>query len=252
MPVRRRWPSRLGVLGLLASPLALTLASSSTARAEDALHDDDSCRAGGGIVLYVDDEPAPRCASLLGDADVRASNELWRSERIMAVESGGRTLDVVHTDAQLRRPEVRTLSGMAVSEIHRAQVVEEPCDDEELSMTDAGPGGDAGELVYDEPVFERVARVELSEPWAELCGQDSLFLRVDDALGARGRVLHIDRRGVLAHLGGRLVWLSRSGSAAPVFRTTWRSGFSVVTDADLKPSPSKKKRRPKRRSRRRR
>lgn len=247
---------RLGVGGLLAAPLALSLALPGQARADDT-SSDSSC--GGAVEILVDDQPAPRCALLLGDADAREHNEAWRVERIMAVESGSRTFDVVHTDAKLRRPEVRALPGMVVREIFEAEVTEEPCADEGAALddVDAGPDADAGEIAAlpGEAVLERVARVELSERWAEVCGQDTVVLRVDDALGARGRVVHIDRRGVLAHLGGRLVWLSRSGAEAPVFRTTWRSGFSVVTDAvgkpAAKPKPKATKKRPQRRSRRR-
>jgi hypothetical protein len=236
-PPRRRSALRLGVRGLLATPLALSLALPGEARGDDT-SSDGTCS--GSSEIVVDGQPAPRCALLLGDADAREDNQAWRAEHIMAVESGSRTLDVVHTDAKLRRPEARSLPGMVVREIFEAEVIEEACADEgaEQGVLDAGPDTDAGEIaaLTGEPVLERVARVELSERWAEVCEQDAVVLRVDDALGARGRVVHIDRRGVLAHLGGRLVWLSRLGAEAPVFRTTWRSGFSVVTNAVAKPA----------------
>lgn len=257
--VRRMGPSRLGVRGLLAAPLTLSLALSGAALAEGAATDE--C---GRVELFLDDQPAPRCAVLFGDEDARARNESWRSGHIMAVESGSRTLDVLHTDAQLRQPKVRSLSGMVVREVFDAEL-EERCadpeaqddldegDEDELELGDAGP--DAEEDTTPEPqaevARERVARVKLSESWASLCGQDSVVVRVDDSLGERGRVLHIDRRGLLTHLGGQLVWLGRVGAEAPVFRTTWQSSFSVSTETVSKPAPqSNQRKRPPNRNRR--
>lgn len=248
---------------LLVAPFVLAFAFSSPSLAQDAELAEE-CAPGQRHVVYIDDVPQPRCEILFGDADVRGDNESWRTERIMAVESGTVTLDVIHTDAQLKRPRPRTLAGMGVVETFVASVAEEECeadsdeyiDDLDGGTLEEGDGGDDLSAESSEPAAlehesrEVVARIDLSDRWASLCGQSSLILRVDDAIGAGGRVLHIDRRGVLAHLGGELVWLGKLGASVPAFRTTWRSHFSVSTDTAGVKKPAKKKK--KRRSRRKR
>lgn len=254
--------------------MLLALAIPNGSFAQEADHGGEACASGQQRALYVDDVLQPRCEVLFGDPDVRGMNEDWRVERIMAVESGSATLDVLHTDAQLKRPQPRSLAGIVIADTFPANVVEEDCGAAlEQEVGDGGPLADAdeaelardamagdeaaeesqaGDAAFGEVVREHVARIELREPWASMCGESSVVLRVDDAIGASGRVIHIDRRGVLAQLGGRLVWLSRMGASTPAFRTTWRSDFSVITDARSKPAPKKKKKKKRRRRRRRR
>ncbi len=250
---RRRWHDVLGAPAVLGAPLVLALALSPAAAAEEA-ELVEPCTSGAQHEVYIDDVLQPRCEMLFGDLDVRGRNADWRLARIMSVESGSRTLDVIHTDAQLKRPQVRSLAGMVVAETFAANVIEEDCSGSDEG-DESADGGEGDEIVAEEPgsevASEYVARVELNDHWAALCEADTIVLRVDDAIGASGRVLHIDRRGVLAHLGGRLVWLSRSGLEAPAFRTTWQSDFSVITDTKASKPAKKKKPRRKRKKRRR-
>lgn len=237
--------------GLLAAPLVLALAQTNPASAQVEEVGTTVCGSTEAREVYIGDEVQPLCEVLFGDRLVRDRNHAWRDERIMAVENGGLTLDIVHRDAQFRRPEIRTLPGMVIASTHAVEVAEEDCRPVIDDGADAAVTEGAEEELGQDFGTEHVAIVELSEPWATMCDGETVVLRVDDAIGSSGRVIYIGSHGVLAHLSGRLVWLSKMGSPTPTFRTMWQSGFSVVTDASIaKPAPKKKrKRRTKRRRR---
>lgn len=260
--------SRARAHGLFTTLALVFIPPTALAQAED---DTASCRSPGQVEIAIEGVVQPRCEMIFGGSAERRRNQRWRERRLYGVDSGGATIDVTHNDPSMDKTEVQSLPGMAIVETFSAELIERDCvdvdaDDDDLDSLDAVDEIDGEEDVEDEEELlpellerttqEHVAVVSLGEAWSQVCPGGTALLRVDDAIGASGRVVWIGERGVLTYLGGGLTWVPRTGFEAPAFRNTWRSDFSVVmggqTVGKKPPVRKKKPRRVKRRPRRRR
>lgn len=185
-------------------------------------------------VLYVDDAAHVPCEGLFGTQEDRALFKSWRESYIHVVDPTGNAIDIVHGVSALEPPSVMAPAGMSFRGLRLASVREVPCDAEagaderDHARGDATGDDTAGDTGAEGARDEWVAVFTLDDALAAHCPSPTVFLRVDDALGAAGRVLYVSSRGVLGVLGDQLVWFRAPGSPAPVFRMTWRSGFRVV------------------------
>ena len=199
------------------------------------------------FLVYLDDVPYVPCEGLFGDLEDRALYRGWRDEYLHVVDTGGPAIDIVHGVAGLEAPRVVAPAGMRFEGLRYAAVAERPCE-EGAPATSNQPADATDATSTPEPTKEWLAVFALDDSLAGYCPSQTVLLRADDALGAAGRVLFINPRGVLALLGERLVWLPAPEQRVPAFRMTWRSGFRVVTSASGGGSstPAAKKAPPKR------
>jgi len=140
------------------------------------------------------DAEDPECDRLFGDSERQAENEESRRQRLVMVRQGPSYIDIVQTGGW-DEPEEMAIRGLEVLE----------------TLADEGTA---------------VVRVDKS---LGFCEPGEYEVEVDDALGARGRILAVfDDVVLVEHEEGLRYLRGRDMGSRPVFKVSWQSRFAVI------------------------
>lgn len=139
------------------------------------------------------------CPALFGDAASVARVNAWRKIEVAEI-ANGEVLTIIHGVAAWRELVVHRRQGIRVVETTLLDV-------EGAARTDAP-----------------FALLEVTAPALPAgCASGVYAVSADDMLGDRGLVVHVDPRGALVELDGRIGWLLAPAVRAPRTRLVWAS-----------------------------
>lgn len=146
------------------------------------------------------DPASERCPSIFGTKNVRERNQERREARLHEVKSRQGKIELVHSVPKWDAPTQTSLPGMRV-----------------LGVESGG------------------VRIHVDNRYGTACPEGNYLLRVDDALGANGRVLAVLPTSFLIERDQALAYLTpETRRAAPNFRMVWRSNFVWVAQQSNK------------------
>lgn len=138
-----------------------------------------------------------RCPSIFGTDDVRERNQERRSAKLHEVRSRQGKIELVHSVPKWDAPTQTSLPGMQVMEIDTDGI-----------------------------------RIRVDKSYGKACPEGDYLLRVDDALGANGRVLAVLPTSFLIERDQSLAYLvPQVRRVSPSFRMVWRSNFVWVAQS---------------------
>ncbi|MGF1508681.1 MAG: hypothetical protein ACFB9M_04165 [Myxococcota bacterium] len=200
--VRRGAHRGIALLGALVFQSGVSLAASDANGPDEGAADRKSSEASAGASPFASEGASatadPECDALFGDPDVERANETRRRRRLRFTQAGPAYIDIVHIGGWSQPQEI-AIRG--------------------LTLVDTG---------FDEDGAPE-ALVEVEEELG-FCEAGTYAIQVDDAIGARGRVLAIYDDVVLLEHDQDLRYVrAQSYVGRPVFKLSWQSSFAIET-----------------------